>query len=42
MKVAVLVIGQLRFRNREHLIDFKNKIDDLIHLYLHIINMLLN
>lgn len=27
MKVAIIVIGQLRFRNREHLIDFKNKID---------------
>lgn len=27
MKVALVITGELRFRNREHLIDFKNKVD---------------
>jgi hypothetical protein len=27
MKVALIITGQLRFRNRDHLIDFKNKVD---------------
>ena len=27
MKVALIITGELRFRNREHFLDFKNKVD---------------